>query len=625
MPKFLTIIIACLLAGLVASILLYIVGGHQCIKAMYEGHAYGLFNHIIESQDIYSLEHYYAQADWFFYTIMSVLFTAVLLLYLSLYRKVKVVFYGIVIVYIVYCIVFIIRSSIVVDGTRYFLLFDDGMISMRYAKNFAAGYGLVWNPGDIPVEGYTNFLWTIYMAVWHLMPIAASKMALPIQITGAVLLVASLFITRKIAAHISGGNAYVWLGSVIVTASYLASNFWGLKGMETAALGLIVLFVIWKIILFIDNKQPLNLFVFLLLGVSLWVRIDYLLFYIFIMIYLFFVVPPKQRIKCMIKGFLVFFFMIGIITLFRLYYYHDIVPNTYYLKMSDIPLTIRLKKGFDLIQAFIQKMSIVLFMLPFIYCFLKRADKRVWLLLSSFLIQLCYTLYVGGDFFESWHLASRFMINVMPCFFILLCLMVYEVMMKCMMFFQMKQHQQPIFKKLCFSGILCLLIFQLHGGFSFPYFQTHIQMFSFLGYIDMHKRCLHIALQLKPVTSPQTRIAITAAGIIPYFTDRYSIDLLGKSDVYIARQRAKVAKDGWLYPGHNKYDYDYSIGKFNPDIVQKINWMNTAEFNQAYTRYLAKDYRTVEICGEIFFIKKDSPYIAWDVIEKDTVNYHIVL
>ena len=40
------------------------------------------------------------------------------------------------------------------------------MISMRYGRNLAEGYGLVWNPGE-RVEGYTNFLWTVIMAGVH--------------------------------------------------------------------------------------------------------------------------------------------------------------------------------------------------------------------------------------------------------------------------------------------------------------------------------------------------------------------------------------------------------------------------------------------------------------------------
>ena len=40
------------------------------------------------------------------------------------------------------------NSFIAVDGKRYYTLFDDAMISMRYAWNFSHGNGLVWNPGE---------------------------------------------------------------------------------------------------------------------------------------------------------------------------------------------------------------------------------------------------------------------------------------------------------------------------------------------------------------------------------------------------------------------------------------------------------------------------------------------
>ena len=36
---------------------------------------------------------------------------------------------------------------------------EDAYISFHYAQNWVAGAGLVWNPGEAPVEGYTNFLW----------------------------------------------------------------------------------------------------------------------------------------------------------------------------------------------------------------------------------------------------------------------------------------------------------------------------------------------------------------------------------------------------------------------------------------------------------------------------------
>ncbi len=39
---------------------------------------------------------------------------------------------------------FIYRTSFVAGGQRVFCLFDDAMISMAYARNLLAGYGLNW-------------------------------------------------------------------------------------------------------------------------------------------------------------------------------------------------------------------------------------------------------------------------------------------------------------------------------------------------------------------------------------------------------------------------------------------------------------------------------------------------
>jgi arabinofuranosyltransferase len=43
-------------------------------------------------------------------------------------------------------------------------LSDDAFISFRYARNLVEGYGLVFNPGE-RVEGYTNPLWTLFIAL----------------------------------------------------------------------------------------------------------------------------------------------------------------------------------------------------------------------------------------------------------------------------------------------------------------------------------------------------------------------------------------------------------------------------------------------------------------------------
>jgi arabinofuranosyltransferase len=42
---------------------------------------------------------------------------------------------------------------------------DDAFISFRYAENLAHGFGLTFNPGEQPVEGYSNFLWILLCAL----------------------------------------------------------------------------------------------------------------------------------------------------------------------------------------------------------------------------------------------------------------------------------------------------------------------------------------------------------------------------------------------------------------------------------------------------------------------------
>jgi hypothetical protein len=63
-------------------------------------------------------------------------------------------------------------------------------------------------------------------------------------------------------------------------------------------------------------------------------------------------------------------------------------------------------------------------------------------------------------------------------------------------------------------------------------------------------------------TRPDASIAVMAAGAISYFSRRTSIDILGKTDRYVARLPPHP-----LGPtGHNRYDIEYSLGR-RPDIV----------------------------------------------------------
>ena len=66
------------------------------------------------------------------------------------------------------------------------------------------------------------------------------------------------------------------------------------------------------------------------------------------------------------------------------------------------------------------------------------------------------------------------------------------------------------------------------------------------------------------LTAPDATVAVVSAGAITYFSDRPSVDLLGKSDVQIAAGEPRPVP---FVPGHVKWDHARSLGELRPDLV----------------------------------------------------------
>jgi len=142
--------------------------------------------------------------------------------------------------YCAYALIFIWNTSFVIEGERYFTLFEDTMISMRFARNFAFGYGLVWNVDDTPIEGFTNGLWVFFLAGVHLLPLPLSKLGLVVQLTGVIAVIITAYLVSKLAGLLSDNSVPVILSSAFLTLFSLDLNYWSLLGLEV---GLLVLTV----------------------------------------------------------------------------------------------------------------------------------------------------------------------------------------------------------------------------------------------------------------------------------------------------------------------------------------------------------------------------------------------
>ncbi|MFZ6019294.1 MAG: hypothetical protein ACOYXO_06750, partial [Chloroflexota bacterium] len=325
--------------------------------------------------------------------------------------------------YVLYAAVFIVKTIFWVDGVPYSALFDDMMISMTYARNLAQGYGLVWNPGGERVEGFSNPLWVIFMALFHLLPIPENWISLPIQISGGVFFVASLLVLRRVAAQVSGGQSRVVLLAVLLTAFYYPLSNWSLLGLEVSLLLLMVNLSVFLTLRTLESGQ-FSRGLYLLMGLATLVRVDAAVTYLTLWGLLVWFDRANRR-RHLIEGSLFLLLFVGGQTVARKLYYGEWVPNTYTLKVEGLPLWARMRRGLQVTWNFVRGMYTPLLVLPFTL-FLFRRDRKVLLVALVFLAQIAYSIYVGGDAWEHRGGANRFVALGMPAFFVLFSLAVWE-------------------------------------------------------------------------------------------------------------------------------------------------------------------------------------------------------
>ena len=134
--------------------------------------------------------------------------------------------------------VFLAQSAFTVNGEVFFSLFDDAMISMRYSRNLVDGYGLVWNPGEVPVEGYSSLLWTLWMAALHALRPSPAKASLLVMLSGVGILAVNVVAARRLVREIAPEMplAVTLAGWFVALDPNLA--YWTLRGLEVGLVAL---------------------------------------------------------------------------------------------------------------------------------------------------------------------------------------------------------------------------------------------------------------------------------------------------------------------------------------------------------------------------------------------------
>ena len=511
-------------------------------------------------------------------------------------------------------------SHMAVDGERYFCLFDDAMISLRYAWNFSHGNGLVYNIGEF-VQGYTNLLMTLYMTLVTLF-FGKSDSVIVIQITGVLFMLIIAGLNIKITDHVIerlkiGNRELIRLAVFIGTLFYYPLAYWSIMGMETGLLTLLIQAALLKAIRYQENKNSRNLVFFTIYAsLAYMTRNDSILITAVIWSYLIW-----ENISDGVKVDKLFHLALALSgvaitvlgqSLFQYLYYGNVMPNTYILKLTGTPLLDRLINGIRFITPFISSAAPLL-CFPIILLFWYKFKKTLLLLYLLTITLISYQIYVGGDAWPYWRMMAPGMPTLLILFITSVCISsnrIYQVLLKRQM---LKPRGTPAMTRITQAFSVVVITGSLFLANSA--FWKEILLLEEPYYCDQNKSNIDTAIVINTFTKDEATLALLWCGAISYYTDRETFDMLGKCDPYIANlEPEKRQKNGFSsignLPGHNKYDLDYSIKSKNPTYVQFFKWGNQDLFEWA------EDYYVVFSIGPKtrLFLRKNDPNVLWEKI-----------
>jgi len=293
---------------------------------------------------------------------------------------------------------------LVLHVRRYWFLTDDAFISFRYARNWAEGFGLVFNPGSERVEGYSNFLWVVLLAMGAKLGLAAERLApwLGVFSTAALWLSVTHFGRRLLP---DGARHWAWVAPLAL-ATNRSFAVWATSGLETRLFELLTLVGLW--LLWNDTRLvcarggPRRRRAGLVLALATLVRPDTLVLAAGAVCGTEWLVWRARRWQWrgFVRAWAGLAAVVAAHTVFRLAYYGAPLPNTFYAKFGG---TFAGDWGVMYVAWFVVEYALLVWM-PFWI-----AGARAWrelapglglTLAAAFVPYVLYVIYAGGDHFE---------------------------------------------------------------------------------------------------------------------------------------------------------------------------------------------------------------------------------
>ena len=222
---------------------------------------------------------------------------------------------------------------------EYRFLTDDAFISFRYARNLSQGFGLVFNPGFERVEGYSNFLWVLILALGNVLGIRPESAANPLSLAATIALwcLVVWFVYRNPPVR---GRRWLLIIAPLFLALTRSVAVWSTSGLETRLFEVLVVAGALRLIVEVEAQlagRPRRGLAGLLFALATWTRPDGMLISGMALgsAGLYLLVRRRlawRRFVAWNAG--VYVLLVGGHIAFRLAYYGYWVPNTYYAKVS---------------------------------------------------------------------------------------------------------------------------------------------------------------------------------------------------------------------------------------------------------------------------------------------------
>jgi len=402
---------------------------------------------------------------------------------------------------------------------------DDAFIFLVYAKNFINGNGLTFN-GAI-VEGFSSPLWVALLSLFGLTGIPLPLLALILSaLSGLLAIVSTYLLANKFLPETS----WAILAPLILISSGDFTFYMGVGLEQILFTGLVA---IGTAHLIEDPEQALRSYKLpILLALTILTRPEGALICAALLLWTVYLTRSKSL--PFLCGLRLTFLLTPVMIIKRLYYGYWF-PNTYYVK-SQAGFA-NLDHGIKYLYLNAPHFLIVFLLFAIFLIFslkLKRLEgfKKAAPLLLICLVWIGYMILNGGDNL----VGARLFVPILPLLYIALLIIVRENL--------------PSFRSAILVSTIAVTGL-LSGYIQDPNTQAHAERWR-RGFLVRQKAGLY----LKDNFSSETLVALNPTGVIPYFSELPTIDMLGLNDIYIAHQGKR---DHSLPFGHQAGDGEYVL------------------------------------------------------------------